>query len=606
MVENTYRELVREVYIDCLRSVIIIDDDFPTLDEVLSDGFSYPSEDKAKKWHQNASHMREMLKTFRNTTPALIVDMHDGSNVTSEEELDVAAHLHQSDLLILDYNLDKGLENGDKAIGILRKLADNPHFNLIVINTQKDLSKVFPDVALSLFKPTDRMVSASESTIEAIETKLGNSEVSWEDLVEVLTEDPSAYIQARHLWQLGQTAKDFTDGAFAAFVGRCKAAKLTKKQTADLLEHLLKEYQESIVEKLDPTGTSEISCSSLTQDKYWIKGENFFIAFAHKPTEEPKQDRDAGGAEQKKPEKSLLEIAEEALVAWQPHPARLVLSKMRAEIDENGVTVQDSVLSAKKASARWYYDALISEDSEQAVKVENLTRRQSEMLVAAILPNVKSYAERILVADKEKMTPVDACKHHFKVDFEDAGARNEAADEHNVLVSSKNPDGSHLQTGHIFQIDEQYWVCLSPSCDLVPRASKDRDETYGKDTMPFLAIKLWAADPTNEKAREKVTEGRFIHLNLDGENRRFSINNPADHRSNKRWHTLYAQQLGKFDPKVRKLEVSMLNVQDGELQIKPSPAVIVGQLRYEYALSLAQQLGHSLTRIGLDFVTPAP
>jgi len=41
------------------------------------------------------------------------------------------------------------------------------------------------------------------------------------------------------------------------------------------------------------------------------------------------------------------------------------------------------------------------------------------------------------------------------------------------------------------------------------------------------------------------------------------------------------------------------------MRLEPVAAVIVAQLRYEYALNLIQKLGVEFTRIGLDFSASA-
>ena len=50
----------------------------------------------------------------------------------------VVNHLHQSDLLILDYQLDKSKSgDGTLAIQILRDLISNEHFNLVIVYTNE-------------------------------------------------------------------------------------------------------------------------------------------------------------------------------------------------------------------------------------------------------------------------------------------------------------------------------------------------------------------------------------------------------------------------------------------------------------------------------------
>jgi hypothetical protein len=81
----------------------------------------------------------------------------------------------------------------------------------------------------------------------------------------------------------------------------------------------------------------------------------------------------------------------------------------------------------------------------------------------------------------------------------------------------------------------------------------------------------------------------------------FCFNDPAGESSAPTWHTLYAEKLGEFGADCTFVA---LGVEMGKTRMVAHsyPAVVVGQLRYEYALNLMQRLGGSLTRIGLDFV----
>ena len=59
---------------------------------------------------------------------------------------------------------------------------------------------------------------------------------------------------------------------------------------------------------------------------------------------------------------------------------------------------------------------------------------------------------------------------------------------------------------------------------------------------------------------------------------------------------------GAFDPDTRKLKILRTTTDDGELVLAKVDAEIVGQLRYTYAVNLAQELGRWISRIGLDFL----
>ena len=102
---------------------------------------------------ENVQRVRELLGFARSKVRPWLVDVHDGKKVTSKSEQGIAPHLDHSDLLVLDYHLD-GIEGkGDAAIDILRKLAQNDHFNLVIVHTkgyEGDLDQVVREIALGL------------------------------------------------------------------------------------------------------------------------------------------------------------------------------------------------------------------------------------------------------------------------------------------------------------------------------------------------------------------------------------------------------------------------------------------------------------------------
>lgn len=128
-----YSNLIQEAFIDPIRSVLIIDDDYPTWEEILDDA-SFPndaprSDLAAKAWLKNPGAVLDIVKNFRQKKPALIVDIYDGKHKEDLDEEKLASHLHQSDMLVLDYQLEGPAGNGKKAQRIVRELLKNDHFN---------------------------------------------------------------------------------------------------------------------------------------------------------------------------------------------------------------------------------------------------------------------------------------------------------------------------------------------------------------------------------------------------------------------------------------------------------------------------------------------
>ena len=165
MASEHYCGFIKEAFVDPIRSILIVDDDYPTYDEILAPQSDENSDNSKKSWHRNPEQIRGVVRRFRENDPPLLVDIHDGRNVAAKDEQTVATHLHQSDLLILDYVLDKSRPNdGTLAIEILRKLMSNDHFNLVVVYTNEtDLDVVFDAVRWGLISPLSNSLSEEEN-----------------------------------------------------------------------------------------------------------------------------------------------------------------------------------------------------------------------------------------------------------------------------------------------------------------------------------------------------------------------------------------------------------------------------------------------------------
>ena len=90
MTGEYYQKFIKETFVDSIRSILIVDDDYPTYDEILSSQTSSnnASNEVSKKSHGKIIQMQlEMLsEKFRLNDPPLLVDIHDGKNVTTTDE----------------------------------------------------------------------------------------------------------------------------------------------------------------------------------------------------------------------------------------------------------------------------------------------------------------------------------------------------------------------------------------------------------------------------------------------------------------------------------------------------------------------------------------
>jgi hypothetical protein len=583
---TTYEHFIEQAYLKCLRSVLIIDDDYPTLESLLRPHETPPAEGQTgKTWGADPATVLNIVRGFRTQDPPLIVDIHDGANIGEEPELRVAEHLHQSDLLVLDFCLDKSRkDDGSEAIRILRKLAGSSHFNLVMMHSSLEPTQVFRDVVVGLLPREatfgfEEELEAAHEHVDAIDPDL------FDELSKRLLEDDAAYFEARKDPSVLSHRGKWKLYPFAGFTSLCDEKGVDPDMRAPLLASILTAHHEAIGERLwDAKDMGPISYSSISDDHLWVKLNTVFIGFT-----------------QKRDNADLLADLKLSLADWHPQPSRLMLKQLLVELDDRGATAETLALGTKYASAKWYHDLLSASDSEQDALLSETLSRHIHALLSVIEPPLLKFSKDLVNLDAEG-DHAKSCRQHYKVNLNTPDDRARAVSENNLLVSTLPAiRGRRLQTGHIFKLGEDYWVCLSAACDLVPGQQKPaRVQIFGEDRLPFLAVRLHST--TEKVAGKNATDKRFIYLKEDGETKCFCINAADKPGSYLDWHTFIATNSGVFNPDTRILGVVRNRTDEGNLVLTSIDAEIVGQLRYTYAVNLAQELGRWLSRIGLDFM----
>ena len=593
MQTDHYESFVAEAYIDPIRSVVIIDDDYPTYDEVLSSEVKDAAVPETKEWRRNPEQIREVIRRFRERTPPLVVDIHDGSNVDPTHEVALAPHLHQSDLLVLDYQLDRTKQNdGTLAIEILRRLSSNNHFNLVVVYTSHELDEVFYDVLTGLVTVAGG-VSLSEDDVETAQALIDDADDQIANFRRRILESMNreAYFDYRQsrTKAVGRMVKG--KQPYAAFRDLCGEAKWDRLKCKIVFPYVLAEIQKQLSDRMQSTSRTEPDWAS--DRPYWIQSDKIFVAFSSKSHSE-----------------DLIGELKGALNAWNPEPSRLLLGKLRADVHEYGVTAQAPVLTNRRALTLWYKRLLESNQNLCRQFVAEMVSRHSDQAMGDILPRVEEFAQRLIDAERSLTEDyVELCDIRFRVNLNDSTEEDKALREHNAFVCAKPPSGRHLTTGHIFETFGELWICLSPACDLVPSQIGEAQSAVLGEWLPFMAVKLHAVGKVPwKKDRDGINSGRYVFVQL-GSDRIVCFKFIEHSNSAPEWRLFYAKDAGIFqtdeqaDGCLQFVTASTVACDGDELAPKHGNARIVGQLRYEYALNLLHRLGGSLTRIGLDFLS---
>ncbi|AUH51279.1 hypothetical protein CXB49_10875 [Chromobacterium sp. ATCC 53434] len=325
----------------------------------------------------------------------------------------------------------------------------------------------------------------------------------------------------------------------------------------------------------------------------WVRNDRIFVTVVSKQDAPPLE----------LPEKLL-----KALCDWDPAPHRLLMSKMRAELDERGVWAEGRVLGDRHLQAGWLSEYLTDDLDERQWKVHSTVNRHWEGLGDSIRNNVVEFADRLATHLRGEGREKAIGKWYPSV------AQDEMTYSLNHYVSSKSVvEGGYLTTGHVLRLDSDvgdgcFWLCLSPACDLVPgQKSTGWYKRLGAHT-PFIAVQLF--DANKEDALQQAASGNHLFLKINDVFKSFSFtpaSTDAVRATNPKWEQMFAAQQGRFQGEDNKFMVARAaDGENGLLAFKSEPAQVVAHLRYEYALNLLHRLGANLSRVGLDFVGMRP
>jgi len=602
--------LVKSVYIDPIRSVLIIDDDYPTWEEIFH-AEDETDESKAKTrlfsekgWKKNSkvkSKARDTITSLRAPDNNLILDISDGTEFTPQANFAKISNLHQTDLLILDYQLDGTSEDGTKAIRIAREINRNIQFNLVVVQTSASLETAYRDMLLGLLAPCPaaNIDAIAEAGLELVD------DCDDPDIVKKLraaiTAEQYFHVRQSPANALGKCHKN--KQPFSAFRAACNEQGWTGGQIRSILGWATSDFEEQNKERMHSEIIDNLSWSS-GQNK-WIRSSTAFMAFTKKVKAA-----------------DLISDLETTLTVWAPRPSRLLLAKMRKELEERGSIAEDIALGNNHVLAKWYQTLMDSDEDNQTYFLRETLNRHCEQLLESVSEEVIRFGHKVIrvdqfrkgklldpdTDDEQKWDTTSIIKDHFNVNLANEGENARAELDHNIFICSTKPSGEHLRTGHVFKIDEDYWVCLSPLCDLVP-GQKDSGVfgDVGK-RMPFVAVKMREVEGTDplrkfNSIKPDIQSNRYIFFEVNDEKKILCFNAPGKTGENSlpHWYPLYAANHGKFSNDLELKIYKVANGSRGHLIFKQHDIKVITQLRYEYALNLMNKLSGNMNRIGLDF-----
>ncbi|AHY09875.1 response regulator receiver domain [Serratia plymuthica] len=627
--ENTFESLVREAFITPLRSVLIVDDQYPTWEEIFNSKMTGEKHSKnieissaKKKWHDpaTADEVIRLISEFRSQNPGFIIDIHDGvsekiseKTAGSESPKQLADHLHQSDLLILDYNLE-GAEagtGGDTARKILSSVLNNQHFNLVVVHTSEDLEQTIHECLRALMeshtsKYDEQLTEKIDDLDELISDKEAIDEFDRGHIEDKL--DMAAYIKTQHPddgWNIA--IGEFMSGkgeyyGLSEWAGELNLSPLEKKI---FFYWAMRVFEKKYLTDFTSTPPKGLSWHISAACK-WLRTSRGFVCFVSKGPE------------------NLLHELQSALVDWKPTPSRLLSAKYRHEISRMGAEVEDTSLRQRHAFAK-FYETIRKPGKEglpgvqiellRHYKLKDHVSRQSEMLSFLVEESVADFGKRIYAADELTGFTFHG---HYKVNLNNDKDKKEAISQYNryvcCLPSRDDISGKigteQLDSGHIFKLEDTWWVCATPACDLQPGQGTIAFKKGSDSSLrPFTAIKLYPVTNLDELTYQHINSGSYCYVEYNGKILGLGVKSPKYDSSTPaiqkvEWRAFVAQRGGIIEGGKLSLLELQLELDDLKIKSDSKEAEVVAKLRYEYALNYIQRVGASVSRIGLGYVAP--
>ncbi|WP_213748138.1 response regulator receiver domain [Citrobacter freundii] len=586
----SYSDLIKEAFIEPIRNVTVIDDEYPTLSSLIDyqlskDGSVTESESPYK--NVNVERLKKII-TMCHSTYKWSVDVFNGQTPKIGGTEDIPSHIHHSDLIILDYHLDgePSSDDGQRARDIIGSLDNNNHFNIILVHT-KGYSGEIADVYKEILRDFVRIDSShpllpTKATIDTMDEWMSDNEEGrghqWIEheinLLPVLSvyfkHNPERIINPRNPQNpLSDHMKDIKDISDSSGVS---IEEIIKWRFLELLK------TNGI--RIEGNGRSDIKWGWGDDSNYISTGKTFISVI--------KKSADA-------PDEDLVTALNAALVSHNASPMHLLMAKMRFELDERGIEQALKIIENRPAQAGWLYNLLENSSSDAAHdKAINL---HWEQLAMASRLELRNFSKKIVQASNCKNSNEN--REFVKMFFTECmGNKDLTLGLLNAFSCSMPVTNNHLKTGTVIEIEGDKWVCVTPACDMVPGQKVEQWKSrIGENYLAFKAVKLISA--SLENANNDANCNGFIFLNINNIPQAYTLGN--EHPI---WDTFFAGNLGRYNSDQI---VSVFAVRDNPeiegspLSIKELQSKAIAELRYEYALNLLHRFGASQTRVGLDF-----
>jgi hypothetical protein len=591
MVDEAYARAVKETFENKpLRTVLMIDDEFPSLGDML-DG-----DDGTKKFRQK-DRAHTLYEGFR--ARDMICDVENRVEDVRTERF------RKSDLIILDYNLGPTENDNERALSVLRQLSSSKHFNTVVVYTADPKQD---DVWLSVLASLAGDWTALPGSLD------GDAREHWDRLSDE-GEMPAPVREAVLAYARNREFKEIPAGVRTAAQKELTDLGVPIAATASIIEAIL--HRELAFHAGKWSGEPRRRATGgVAGGVRWVQSHNSFIAILQKQDEKADDAADPYG---------IMQCLGQALIAWRPNLIQIIVSEIQNVLELEALATEDTHLSEPETqTALWYYllqalGVLALDDGPDVRSpivslidkiVDGIRRRLSsdealiDLASNALLGELRSQAWNGETWPK----PGDAALLKGAAQLVRSGGQVKHKDvmfRLNSFLSTKRFRRPHITTGTVFRdlAGDTYWVAASPACDLVAR-KPGANQAWAHEIHPLTALVAVRITEVEEidKALVIATRGTHLFLEIDGTQRAFKVVNAV---SQPVYEFLFASNEGRVvieDTRTFFHASRFETSGDGPAALAVEKFEVVDQLKSMNATQILQSAGQHLSRIGLDFV----
>lgn len=557
--QENFEQAIHDIFIKPIRNMAIIDDQFPSYLELLSEKkrgamnaptISSSSTDDDSYFEGESVGNNNCSDAAQKTVSVLTKLLESCSNqyiIYTDNRTNIDLQIARcSDIFILDYMLTAD-RNPSHCINILFKFLDRDKPIFGIIYTQEDISEVVINVACALS---------------------GKNDAAPEESLEYIPEDTCRTMLSQYFSNYNKEVHN-------------NITRLINKRISENFP------SSTCTQYYNPT----MYCVS---DHFCLTGENFHILIVNK------NDIEIDSKEK------LQKIVTAALTTKRPTPIKMIAHNCISELSSKAPSVIQKAFGDAEERAGLLYHAMSQEyptyhgeDRRYELICHDIVGRIMEDLTQPVSFGIQHSVKSVI----NSLDTTDKSLNEYKI------MENVTSNDMKVMVKlnsklcSKNHDLDHITTGTIFTFNGGYYVCTSPSCDLVPERECGKSCQRGKlkKANYFFASKitLLCKDDEIELALTKATQGRHIFVNTPSGAQVFSF--CGDNNFPKPF-TFYVTKSGFVGAdKQFYLEFTVSDNKGSKLIQKKATATVISQLRYLYASNLLQKFGAYNFRIGVDF-----